>query len=136
MDGVNYPAVLAAAIVNMAIGALWYSPSLFGKGWMELVGIRPEGVKKRAAGARRAYSWTFVASLLMAYALARILWYAGAQTVIGGALIGLLAWLGFVATTGGANYLFEGRPCRLYAINTGYPLVSLIVMGALLAVWR
>lgn len=136
MDGVNYLAVLVAAIINMVIGAIWYSPSLFGKNWMELAGIRPEDAEKRAGGARRAYSWTFVASLLMAYALARILWYAAAQTVIGGALIGLLAWLGFVATTAGANYLFEGRPCRLYAINTGYPLVSLIVMGALLAAWR
>lgn len=136
MAGINYLAVLVAAIINMVIGAIWYSPSLFGKNWMEMAGIRPEDAQKRAAGARRAYSWTFVASLLMAYALARILWYAGPQSVIGGALIGLLAGLGFVATTVGANYLFEGRPCRLYAINTGYPLVSLIVMGALLAAWR
>ncbi len=136
MAGVNYLAVLVAAIANMVIGALWYSTSLFGKRWMELVGIRPEDAEKRAAGARRAYSWMFVASLLMAYALARILWYAKIQSLCGGAAIGLLAWLGFVATTMGANYLFEGRPCRLYTINAGYPLVSLIVMGAILAAWR
>ncbi len=136
MDGVNYLAVLVAAILNMAIGALWYSPSLFGKSWMELAGIRAEDAEKRAAGARRAYSWTFVASLVMAYALARILWYAKIGSLGGGAAIGLLAWLGFVATTIGANYLFEGRPCRLYKINVGYPLVSLIVMGALLGAWR
>ena len=136
MAGVNYLAVLVAAIINMVIGAIWYSHSLFGKNWMELAGVRPEDAEKRAGGARRAYSWTFVASLLMAYALARILWYAGPQSAIGGGMIGLLAWLGFVATTVGANYLFEGRPCRLYAINTGYPLVSLIVMGAILAAWR
>lgn len=136
MAGVNYLAVLVAAIVNMLIGAIWYSHSLFGKSWMELAGIRPEDTEKRASGAKRAYSWTFVASLLMAYALARILWYAQAQSVVGGALIGLLAWLGFVATAVGTNYLFEGRPCRLYAINTGYTLVSLIVMGTILGAWR
>jgi hypothetical protein len=136
VDGVNYLAVLVAAIVNMAIGALWYSPSLFGKRWMELVGIRPEDAERRAAGARRAYSWTFVASLVMAYALARILWYAKIGSLGGGAAIGLLVWLGFVATTTGANYLFENRPCRLYKINVGYPLVSLVVMGALLGAWR
>ncbi|MBI4277685.1 MAG: DUF1761 domain-containing protein [Armatimonadetes bacterium] len=136
MPGVNYLAVLVAAILNMVIGAVWYSPALFGKRWMELTGFRHEEAQKRMAGARRAYALTFVGSLLMAYALARILWYAQAQSVIAGALIGLLAWVGFVATTHGANYLFEGRPLWLYGLNTGYPLVSLVVMGAVLAAWR
>jgi surface polysaccharide O-acyltransferase-like enzyme len=133
---VNYVAVLVAAILNMAIGALWYSPSVFGRGWMALTGLAPEDVQKRMAAARRAYSLTFVASFVMAYALARILWYARVETPGGGVAIGLLAWLGFVATTHATNYLFEGRPFRLYSINTGYHLVSLVIMGALLAAWR
>ncbi len=131
MTGVNYLAVLVAAIINMAIGALWYSPALFGKSWMELMGL-----KARMAASQRAYALTFVGSLLMAYAVARVVWYAQAHSVVAGALIGLLAWIGFVATTHGANYLFEGKSFRLYGINTGYPLVSLIIMGALLAVWK
>lgn len=136
MSGVNYLAVLVAAILNMVIGAFWYSPTLFGKSWMELVGLKPEDIQKRAGSTQRAYLLTFVGSFIMAYALARIIWYAQAQTVTAGAAIGLLAWLGFVATTHGANYLFEGKPCRLYGINTGYPLVALVIMGALLAAWR
>ncbi len=135
MASLNYPAVLVAAVLNMVIGALWYSPALLGKRWMDLVGLKPEDVQRRMAGAPRMYGLAFVASLLMAYALARIVWYSGVATVTGGAAIGLLAWLGFVATTHGVNYLFEGRPARLYWINTGYPLASLVIMGALLAVW-
>jgi len=50
--------------------------------------------------------------------------------------MGLLVWLGFVATTHAANCLFEGRPFRLFSINTGYPLVSLVLMGPLLGAWR
>ena len=136
MEGINYLTVLVAAILNMAVGALWYSPTLFGKAWMELVGFKPEDAQKRMAGMQRAYSLTFVASFVMAYALARVLWYAKVTTVGGGVLIGLLAWIGFVATTQGANYVFEGKPFRLFTINTGYSLVALVIMGALLAVWR
>ena len=136
MEGINYLTVLVAAILNMAVGALWYSPTLFGKAWMELVGFKPEDAQKRMAGMQRAYSLTFVASFVMAYALARVLWYAKVTTVGGGVLIGLLAWIGFVATTHGSNYLFEGKPFRLFTINTGYSLVALVIMGALLAVWR
>ncbi len=136
MTGVNYLAVLVAAILNMVIGAFWYSPALFGKSWMELMGWKPEDAQKRMAGARQAYAVSFIASFLIAYALARIIWYAQAHSMVAGAAIGLLAWLGFVATTHGTNYLFEGRPTRLFGINTGYHLVSLIIMGALLGAWR
>jgi hypothetical protein len=134
--GINYPAVLVAAILNMALGALWYSPAVFGKAWMELVGFKPEDAQTRMAGMQRVYILTFIGSFVMAYALARVLWYAKVASMGGGIMIGLLAWLGFVATTHGTNYLFEGKPFRLFTINTGYFLVALVIMGALLAVWR
>ena len=36
---VNYLAVLVAAIINMVIGSIWYSPSMgFGKSWMKYSG--------------------------------------------------------------------------------------------------
>jgi surface polysaccharide O-acyltransferase-like enzyme len=133
---INYLAVLVAAILNMALGALWYSPAVFGKAWMELVGFKPEDAQKRMAGMQRAYSLTFVASFVMAYALARVLWYAKVDSMGAGIMIGLLAWIGFVAATHGSNYLFEGKPFRLFTINAGYYLVALVIMGALLAVWR
>lgn len=136
MPEMNYLAILVAAVLNMVIGALWYSPGLFGRSWMDLVGFRHADVQKRAAGARRPYVITFVGSFVMAYALARVMWYAKVQSAGAGAMMGLLAWLGFVATTHAANYLFEGRPFRLYSINTGYPLVSLVLMGLLLGAWR
>ncbi|MDQ7858493.1 MAG: DUF1761 domain-containing protein [Armatimonadota bacterium] len=50
--------------------------------------------------------------------------------------MGLLALIGFVATAQGANYLFEGRPLQLHAINTGYHLLAPVLMGALVGVCR
>ncbi len=32
---VNLLAVLGAAVLNMVLGALWYSPMLFGSSWMK-----------------------------------------------------------------------------------------------------
>ncbi len=37
-DGINYVAVAAAAVGAFVLGALWYSPLLFGKEWMKLRG--------------------------------------------------------------------------------------------------
>ena len=34
----NWPAILAATVAGMLLGALWYSPLLFGKAWMRALG--------------------------------------------------------------------------------------------------
>jgi hypothetical protein len=51
-------------------------------------------------------------------------------------LIGFILWLGFIAAPLAASYIYEGRPFKLFAINTGYWLVGLLITGGLLAVWR
>jgi hypothetical protein len=48
----------------------------------------------------------------------------------------LISWLGFIAAPSFAQGIYEGRPFKLFAINTGYWLVGLLITGALLAVWR
>jgi len=127
-------AVLVAAVVNMAVGAIWYSPPLFGKQWLAAMGWSQDELERRRPGLSKAYGWTFVASLAMAYFLAHCVEYVGAETPLDGAHVGFWLWLGFVVTTTVGTYLFEGRSWRLYAINTGYHLAGLAVMGALMAV--
>jgi hypothetical protein len=45
-------------------------------------------------------------------------------------------WLGFMATLMVSLWGYENRPLKLIAINLGNNLVALVLMGALLAVWR
>lgn len=132
MPEINLVPVLAAAIINMVIGALWYSPLLFVRTWMDLVAKRQPETQMPGP----AYALSFIGALLMAYALALFLRFSNTDSIPVGAGLGFLAWLGFVATTSGVNDLFEGRALKLYLINAGYPLVSLVIMGALLAAWR
>ena len=39
---INYWAVLVAAVAYMILGAIWYSPILFGSAWMRLIGKTKE----------------------------------------------------------------------------------------------
>jgi hypothetical protein len=52
-----------------------------------------------------------------------------------GLLIGFHVWLGFVATVQLTGVLFRKQSTNLFAINTGYPLVCYLVMGAIIGVW-
>jgi len=128
---INWIAVIVAALVPMALGAVWYSPALFVSPWMRAVGKTQEDL----SGARRGYAVAAAGALVMAYVLARIVDYAGATTIGDGLVVGLLAWAGFVLTTMAVNGIFAGRSLSLYLIDGGYHGVSLLVMGAILAIW-
>jgi len=45
--GVNLLAVLVAAVATMIVGFLWYSPLLFAKPWMTLMGYDPNDKTKQ-----------------------------------------------------------------------------------------
>jgi hypothetical protein len=53
-----------------------------------------------------------------------------------GALIGFMSWLGFAATSSYATALFSGKPKQLWLIDSSYNLVSFVLAGMILAVWR
>lgn len=130
---INIVAVVVAAVANMAIGFLWYSMSAFGKPWMKMLGLTKDDLEKAKKEMGPKYGVMVLASLVMACVLAVIVGLAGSQTAIGGAKVGALVWLGFVATIGLNSFIFENKPLKLYLINVGYYLVALVVMGAIIA---
>lgn len=130
---VNLIAVLIAGLVYMVLGAFWYSPSLFGKQWMGLVGKTEEDVK--ASNAVVGYVIAMSGALVASYVLAHMIQLLDARTIASGIQTGFWLWLGFVATTSATNYSFAGRPRQLYFIDQGYHLVALLLMGTILAVW-
>lgn len=130
---INYWAVFAAAVLQMVLGMIWYSPPVFGSVWMTAVGKRMDDLNKRGMGAR--YVAAFLASLVTAGVLAYLVSYAGAVTAGQGIKVGFFVWLGFVATRALGGVLWENRSGKWYAITAGYELVAMSLMGALLAVW-
>jgi surface polysaccharide O-acyltransferase-like enzyme len=138
VTGVNLWAVLVAAVATMVVGFLWYSPFLFARPWMLAMGYDPDNKAKldemrKSAG--KSYALSFVASLVAAFVLGKIIDVATVDSVLYGMKIGFAVWLGFVTTVQLTAKLFGNQPTKLYLINTGYQLVCYLVMGAILAVW-
>jgi len=140
MLSVNFWAVLVSAIVAMAIGFLWYGP-LLGKQWAASMGwSEAQMQEKMKKGMGMSYAIMFVGALLMAYVLARAVSYGlvfrGFSPINAGLSFSIANWIGFVvpATVGGV--LWEGKPWKWWFITAGYYLVTLIVMGLILANWQ
>ena len=136
--GVNLWSVLAAAVATMVVGFLWYSPFLFAKPWTLAMGYDPNDkakMEEMRRGAGKLYGITFVASLISAFVLAKIIDVTTVTAVLYGMKIGFAVWLGFVTTVQLTSTLFKRRPIKLYLIDTGYQLVCYLAMGAILAKW-
>ena len=137
---INYLAVIVAAVVNMAIGSLWYGP-IFGKIWTALAGMTEEHINEaKTKGMGKSYALAFLGSFIMSYVLAHALVFASEYFKVYGFSAGLMAgfwnWLGFVAPVTLGSVLWEGKPWKLWFLNNGHYLVALLCMGAILAMWR
>ncbi|MFT3819764.1 MAG: DUF1761 domain-containing protein [Rubrivivax sp.] len=124
----SMPAVLAAALVNFAIGGLWYSPLAFSRAWMREAGLDEERLHQAPMG--RVFALAFAAALVMALNLAAFI--GRGQSLRFAVLAGLAAGLGWVAMALGVVYLFERRSFRLWLINAGYLVLAFTAMGAVL----
>ena len=137
--GVNLWAVLVSALATMVVGFVWYSPLLFARPWMVLMGYDPDDKAKIAEMQKSAgpsYMLSLLASLASAAVLGKIIAVATINTPLYGMKVGLAVWLGFVTTVQLTNSLFSRQPTKLYAINTGYQLVCYLAMGAIIGAWR
>ena len=125
----NWVAIIVAVVVNMALGALWFSPMLFAKPW---TAMRVDKAPMSGVASPMLYVITAVGALVSAITLDWIIGLAGANSLLGGAIIGLYAGLGFVAPAILSDNLFNERPFKLYLIVAGFPVVGLLVMGAII----
>jgi hypothetical protein len=123
-SGINYLAVVAAALAGFAAGGVWYR--VFGASWMEALGRVPEDIKPRPG----PFITAFVAQLVMAYVLAWFIGHlGGAVNVQTGIVTAAFIWLGFVATTIAVNDSFQGAKPTLTFIDAGHWLVVMALMG-------
>jgi hypothetical protein len=126
---INPLAVLVAGIAHMMINLMWFMPKLFGNAWAELTG-------KEMKATPRWMAVGFIGHQVIALVLAVIVNLANATTVVGGIVVAVLVWIGFVVTLEIGELICEKTPFKLFMIRVGGHLVALSLAGIILAVWR
>jgi hypothetical protein len=130
----NNLAILVSAVILWVLGAIWYSPALFAKQWIQLLGIKVEPGKKD--GMLLGMTASFIGDLVLSFILSTIIMWSNATGFGKGAVIGVLVWMAFFAAPNLPQGIYERRPFKLFAINSGYWLVGLFIVSGLLASWR
>jgi Protein of unknown function (DUF1761) len=128
--------VLVSAIAVFALGALWYSPFLFGRAWVRAHGYTEEKIARMRASAGRAYAISFACNLVMAVAMSILIGRMNVTMLRGGVKLGALLGIGFAAPLGLAANVFSEKRLSAWLIDAGYQIASLILMGVILVAWR
>lgn len=124
IGNISWAADIVGVIISVWLGVLWYSQIMFGKIWMEQIGLSPE---KFWAKAQNALLWHVPISFLLAANISAFCKHFNYHTAAEGALIGYD--LGLVAILLLAiGYLYEQKSLCLYGINAGYIIISMSLM--------
>ena len=129
---INPFAVFVAALSSFLVGGVWYSPLLFATPWMEDNRLSADELKN--ANMTKIFGGSFVLALIIAGSFSYVM--GSAATMSLGLRVAAIASVGWVAASLGLVYLFERKPLRLYAINTGYQVVTYVLMGVIIGAWQ
>ena len=126
--GINYLAVLVAAIAAFVAGAVYYGA--LGKPWMKAARINPADAKMSPV----LFVTSFVCELIMAWVLAGVIGHLGdgQATIANGIVSGAFVWLGFIATTLAVNHRYQGFGWDLTIIDGAHWLIVAVLMGGII----
>ncbi len=136
----NYKLIIFASLAQFILGALWYSPLMFGKWWMEIMEsttLSAEELKKLQKEMAPFYGLQLLITVIFTYVLAMFIHYLSMAGVsIRPYSFAGLVWLGFIVPTQIAGVIWGNTKRKFWLkqifIMTGFQLVSLIIAADLL----
>ena len=117
INGVNWLAVIAGAIVSFILGWLWYSPMLFGAKWAEGSGVKMGSSENMPVSAMASQA---IGLFLMS-------WFVGVTANLNALYTVILATVAFTVLQFSGNS-FSGKSLYAKMVDAGYWIVALVIM--------
>lgn len=135
---INYVAIVVCAVISMIVGAVWYGP-LFGKKWMEIVGVDAQDKKAREKMQKSAGPLYFIQFVLVLFQLYVLSYYIKGWRDVSGVTNALWIWGAFVMPTIAGSAMWTNDKPKVvkarFLIQSGYQLVLFILFGFILGTW-
>ena len=157
---INFLALIVAAASALVIGFIWYNPKVFGTAWLRAAEMTED--KMKGANMAKIFGLALFFAFLLAMAMQMLtIHQIGAMGMVGGdienalpsysafmndygmahrsfghgALHGAMSGVFIALPIIGTNALFERKGAKYIFINSGYWIVTMAVMGAIVCGW-
>ncbi|MGV3632116.1 MAG: DUF1761 domain-containing protein [Bacteroidota bacterium] len=137
---INILAIVAAVVANFIFGFLWYTP-IFGKVWGKEMGFDANN-KPPASALIKGMIFMVIGNFLMAWVFAHniAVWdphtWGKSEVMMSPAgnaiMAAIMTWLGFYFPADLGSTAWEMKSWKLFFINTGYHLISLVIAAFIL----
>lgn len=132
LSSLNWLAVLVSTTIYFILGALWYSPVLFGNVWMKLRELTEEDIGKPNPV---IFLYSFLLQLIAVISLAMFMNAMGIAYILHGAIVGFGAGAGILFTLAGTTGIFTELKLQLHLLDNGYHVAGLTLSGIILGWW-
>lgn len=132
MENIPYLGVIIAIFVNQFIGALWYSPRLFGLAWAKAQHLDMSKMKALP----KHYVGAIFIGVVLVLCITIIQIMLGISSIETALLLGFLMWLGFVATSHFSQVVWAKKSLTVFMIETGYFLVITLLTSIIIVSFR
>ncbi len=137
---ISYTLIILAAVVQFVLGALWYSPILFGNTWMKIMGAEKFTKEEIAAMQKEMvpfYVLQFVLGVITVFVLATQLAFndlVGAPAYF----YALFIWLGYIMPIQVGSVIWANTEKRFWLkqilIMISYQLVAIMLATLILTI--
>ena len=125
--------IIVASIAQFILGALWYSPIIFGKWWMEIMevnNISREKLQEMQKKMAPFYALQFFLTVFSTFALVNL----AAATSFSLYHVAFWIWISFIVPTQISTVLWGNTKKRFWAKQI-FVMASYQIVGLMLAAW-
>lgn len=130
---INHAAVWVLVLIHQIIGGMWFSPFAFAAKWTEYTGRSMSDFENASM---IPYAVSIVSAIVMNYSMAWIFKKLNVENFISGLRYAFIFWLGFLFMELMTFNSFELRPYGMTFIDGGKSLVTFLLSGFILGMWR
>ncbi len=131
---VNYTLVVVATLAQFVLGALWYSPLLFGKWWMQIMEVTKmskEELKKMQSAMMPFYALQLLLTFFTTVSFANLLPYISAFNAYH---VALWIWIGFIFPLQIGGVIWGNTKKKFWAKQL-FVMASFQLVGMMLMAW-
>ena len=133
----NWLAVIVGGLIYFALGALWYSPAVFGRRWQRAIGWDPQRTPPEMSAA--TYVVPAIAYMVIAIAIGILARATGSDDVGSALVLGLVVGVGISVMHTLGDAVFDPNkpePWTWFAITAGYHAVGQLIVAVVVSAWR